>query len=83
MFDVTTIIGNSLTWHLCKDPGHRPRRNNRGSTWTVVSTQLETEHRVIKIPVETIGLPNPEVQEKLQGLSHMDLVMSQMPMELL
>jgi hypothetical protein len=51
--------------------------------WTVVSTQLTIECRVIKIPVETIGLPNPEVQEKLQGLSHMDLVVSQMPMELL
>jgi hypothetical protein len=47
------------------------------------STQLEEEDRVINIPVEIVGLPNPEVQEKLQGLSHMDLVVSQMPMELL
>jgi hypothetical protein len=51
--------------------------------WTMVPTQMKREHRVIQIPIDTIELSNPRVQEKLQGLSHMDLVMSQIPMELL
>jgi hypothetical protein len=40
---------------------------------TVVLKQLTIGCRVIKIPKEIIGLPNLEIQEKLQGLSHLDL----------
>jgi hypothetical protein len=47
---------------------------------TIVSLELIVERRVIKIPVETIRLSNPKVQEKLQGIRHMDLVMPLMPM---
>jgi hypothetical protein len=42
-----------------------------------------SECRVLKLPVQTVRLPNLEVQEKLQELSHVDLVVSQMPMEVL
>jgi hypothetical protein len=49
----------------------------------MLSSQLEVEKRVIKIPLETIGVPNIEAQNNLQVLSHMDLVISHMSMELL
>jgi hypothetical protein len=34
---------------------------------------------VIKISADAIGFPTPEMQEQVQGLSHLDLVISQMP----
>jgi hypothetical protein len=52
-------------------------------TQTTGLVQVIAPHRVIKVPVGIVRLPNPESQEKLQGLSHMDLVISQMSTKVL
>jgi hypothetical protein len=41
----------------------------------MVPTQLKADHRVIRISIQTIMIPNLEVQEKLQVPSHLDLLM--------
>jgi hypothetical protein len=49
-----------------------------GATTSYLS-EIATTHRVLKISPDAIEFPTPEMQEQARVLSHLDLVISQMP----
>ena len=61
--------------------GEGPKKRTTGEEGATTSylSDITIVHRVLNIPPDEIDFPTPNMQEKALVLSHMDLVISQIP----